>query len=215
MLDRKLKLRVLDELAWEPSLDDTDVVVVARDGSVTLTGFVRSYAERCATETVANRVIGIKAITNKIQVHATQMPSINDDVIIRQATDTLAWDVRINNQKITICVINGWLTLRGEVDWHFQKCLAMQDICRLFGVVGVSNEIVVRPKVAMLDVDDGLKAAFSRNGSFDAENIVVTRDDSDIMLTGLVPSYLGRTLAAETAWLSPGVTQVHELLTIG
>jgi osmotically-inducible protein OsmY len=215
MLDRDLKQRVLDELAWEPSLDESDVGVVARDGGVSLTGFVRSYAERCAAAAVTSRVIGIKMITNEIRVHPVHTSPISDNIIACQAADILAWDVRIGGQNLTVSVTGGWLTLQGEVDWHFQKCIAKHDICRVIGVVGVSNQIVVKPKTAMLNGGDTLKAAFARNRQFDAENIVATTDGSAITLTGLVRTYLSRAFAAQTAWSWPGVTQVHEMLTIG
>ena len=55
----QLQLAVLAELGWEPSVRAANIGVVARDGVVTLTGKVESYAEKYAAETAARRVKGV------------------------------------------------------------------------------------------------------------------------------------------------------------
>ena len=113
-----------------------------------------------------------------------------------------------------IRIEKGWVTLGGDVDWHFQKDAAEADICNLQGVMGVSNDIEIKPKVGACDVANKIKAAFRRNAEFEAENIVVTSDGGTVTLTGQVGSYYERTLAADTAWSAPGITEVHDLMTI-
>src|SRR5687767_3025664 len=43
-----LQHAVLEELKWEPSVNEADIGVIAKDGIVTLTGAVDSYAEKAA-----------------------------------------------------------------------------------------------------------------------------------------------------------------------
>jgi len=44
--DTQLQHDVLAELEWEPSIDASQIGVTAKDGVVTLTGSVASYADK-------------------------------------------------------------------------------------------------------------------------------------------------------------------------
>ena len=59
----------------------------------------------------------------------------DDDVIAAAAVDRLAWDVSVPSDAVKISVEKGWVTLTGEVLWHYQKQAAEQDIRRLYGVI--------------------------------------------------------------------------------
>jgi osmotically-inducible protein OsmY len=213
MMDQALKQRVLDELAWQPEIDEAHIGVTVRGGVVTLTGHVGSYAEKCVAERAAGRVTGVRGIAEELEISYASGTGQDDD-IARQALDVISWDIEVPKDRVKIKIEKGWVTLRGDVDWRFQKQAAEADLRNLFGVMGVSNAIEVRPKVQVCDVERQIKSAFRRNAEFEAENIVVTADGRAVTLTGQVSSYYERTLAAETAWSAPGVTQVHELLTV-
>ena len=60
MTDQSTKQTVLDELSWEPSINAAHIGVTARDGVVTMTGHVASYAEKYAAERAAERVSASK-----------------------------------------------------------------------------------------------------------------------------------------------------------
>ncbi len=213
MNDQALKQRVLDELAWQPGFDEAHIGVTVRGGVVTLTGYVGSYAEKCLAERAAGRVTGVRAIAEELEIRYASGIGQDDD-IARQAIDVISWNLAVPRDRVKIKIEKGWVTLRGDVDWRFQQQAAEADIRNLFGVMGVSNAIEIRPKVQVCDIERQIKSAFHRNGEFVAENIVVTADGRTVTLTGQVSNYYERTLAAETAWSAPGVTQVHELLTI-
>ena len=212
-MDQALKQRVLDELAWQPGVDEAHIGVTVRGGVVTLTGHVGSYAEKCVAERAAGRVTGVRGIAEELEISYASGTGQDDD-IARQATNVISWDIEVPKDRVKIKIEKGWVTLRGDVDWRFQKQAAEADLRNLFGVMGVSNAIQVIPKVRVCDVERQIKSAFRRNAEFEAENIVVTADGRTVTLTGQVSSYYERTLAAETAWSAPGVTQVHELLTV-
>jgi osmotically-inducible protein OsmY len=55
------------ELHWEPSVNAAEVGVSAKDGVITLTGFVESYAEKLAARDTASRVFGVKAIADSLR----------------------------------------------------------------------------------------------------------------------------------------------------
>jgi osmotically-inducible protein OsmY len=79
---------------------------------------------------------------------------------------------------------------------------------------GVSNQITIKPSLQASDVRKKIKAAFERNAEFEAKNIAVSIDGGEVTLSGKVDSYYERTLAENTAWSAPGVTQVNDLITI-
>jgi osmotically-inducible protein OsmY len=214
MIERALKQKVLDELAWQPGLDAVHIGVTVRGGVVTLTGRIGSYAEKCAAERAAGRVTGVKAIAAELEIRYLSYVDHGDEVIARRAVDIISWDLSVPNDRVRIKIENGWVTLAGDVEWHFQKQAAEADIRNLQGVMGVSNTIELKPKVQVCDVENQIRAAFRRNAEFDAENIVITADGRMVTLTGPVGSYYERTLAAEIAWSAPGVTQVNDLLTV-
>ncbi len=105
-------------------------------------------------------------------------------------------------------VEKGWVTLTGEVDWHYQKDVAAQDVHRLLGVTGVSNRITIKPKVNVSNLSDDIMHALHRSWFFDPETISVSAEDGVVTLTGTVPSPHDRQVAAATAWAAPGVTDV-------
>jgi osmotically-inducible protein OsmY len=214
MIDQALKQKMLDELAWQPGFNEAHIGVAVRGGVVTLTGHVESYAEKCAVERAASRVIGVRALAEELQIRYASGIHQCDEDITTQALDVISWDLSVPKDRIKIMIEKGWVTLKGDVDWRFQKQAAEADISNLLGVMGISNAVEVKPKDQASDVEKQIKAAFRRNAEFEAENIVVTTDGRTVTLTGQVGSYYGRTLAAETAWSAPGVTQVHELLTV-
>ena len=214
MIDQALKQKVLDELAWQPGFDESDISVTARGGFVTLTGHVKSYAEKYAAELATGSVTGVRAIADKMEVRYLSDADHGDAELARRAFDVISWDLSVPKNRVKVKIEKGWVTLEGDVEWRFQKQAAEADIRNLPGVMGVSNAIEVKPKVQVSNVEKQIKAAFRRNAEFEAENIVVTADGRTVTLTGQVGSYHERTLAADTAWSAPGVTQVHDLLTV-
>jgi len=215
MTDQELKQSVLDELAWDPSVSEAHIGVTTHGGVVTLSGHVASYAEKCAAEHAVGRVSGVKAIAEQLEIRYLYGVGHSDEDIAKQALNVLNWDLSVPKDKVKVRIEKGWITLSGEVHWYYQKAAAEKDVRKLFGVMGVSNLITIEPTVRASDVQKKIKAAFGRNAEFEAEHVVVSIEGSQITLSGKVDSYYERTLAENTAWSSPGVTAVHDLITIG
>jgi len=213
MSDQSLQQSVIDELEWEPSVNAAHIGVTANNGVVTLAGDVGSYSEKWAAERAAGRVAGVKAVVEQLSVrYPFETP--DDDDIAASATQALSWDMEVPEDKVSIKVEKGWITLSGNVDWYFQSSAAEADVRKLRGVVGVTNDIHIKPRVQALDVKNKIKAAFARSSQFDGNNISVAADGGKVTLTGNVDSWYERTLAEDTAWSAPGVTQVEDRLTV-
>ena len=214
MTDQSLKQSVLDELNWEPSVKAAHIGVTARNGVVTLTGHVESYAEKWAAERSAERVTGVKAVAEELEVRYPPTLGHGDELLARRAIELLSWDVFVPKDKVKVKIEKGWVTLTGTVDYYFQKHNAESGIRKLHGVMGVSNEITIKPSVETSNVRGNIKSALSRYAQLEADRISVAADGGHVTLTGHVDSFHERNLAATTAWSAPGVTHVENLLTV-
>jgi len=212
--DSHLQKAVLAELAWEPSVKHAHIGATANAGVVTLTGHVESYAQKHAAETAAGRVKGVKAVAEEIEVRLPFDRTRDDGDIAAAILERLDWDVSIPRHSIKVRVENGWVTLTGEVGWHYQSDAGEQDVRGLHGVIGISNQTTIRPAVSTATITDDIKHALHRSWFFDADGIRVTSDHGKVHLTGTVNSPHDRALAAKTAWSAPGATSVENDITV-
>lgn len=202
------------ELSWEPNVVAAHVGVTASDGVVTLTGHVESYAQKDAAEAATRRAKGVKAVAEEIEVKLPFDVQRGNTEIAGAAIERLAWDVSIPRDSLKVKVEKGWITLTGQVDWSYQKDAAEQDIRRLFGVVGVSNQATIKPRVNASNISDNIMHALHRSWYFDPKTVNVSADGGRIRLTGSVHSPHDRQVAVATAWAAPGATCVENDIVI-
>lgn len=212
--DNELQKAVIDELSWEPSVTSAHIGVTANDGVVTLTGHVESFVERHAAEMAAHKVKGVKAVSQKIEVRLPFDTKRGDEEIAAAIIERLAWDVAVPRDAVLVNVENGWVTLTGTVDWHYQKESAEQDVRRLIGVTGVSNQIEIKPKSGTDNAVNDIMQALNRTRVLDPRSISVSIQDGKVHLTGSVDSWHARQVASETAWAEPSTTSVENDLSI-
>ena len=211
--DRQLQEAVLSQLMWEPSIDPAHIGVSAKDGVVSLTGYVETYLQKHAAEKAAERVRGVKAVAQELTVHLPLSATRNDEDIAHAAVERLAWEVSLPKDAITVEVERGWVTLSGEVEWQYQKESAERQIRSLAGVVAVTNETTIKPRADAADISANIDVALHR-GWFDPTRITVTTKGSAVTLSGYVDSPEDRRTVGATAWGSPGVSSVENDLLI-
>jgi osmotically-inducible protein OsmY len=212
--DTHLQLSVLAELEWEPSVTAAHIGVAADAGVVTLTGRVESYAQKHAAEAAARRVKGVLAVAEELEVQVPFERKRGDKEIAAAIVDRLAWDVSVPRDAVRVRVEKGWVTLAGEVDWQYQREAAEQDVRRLHGVVGVSNQVSLKPRVSTANISNDISCALHRSYFPDPDAITVTSEGGRVRLTGNVHSWHARQVAAETAWGAPGAIDVENLLAV-
>jgi osmotically-inducible protein OsmY len=208
-IDSQLQQAVLAELAWEPSIDAAHIGVSAHDGVMTLSGHVQNFSQKLAAERAAARVKGVKAVAEEIEVKLPFDIERSDEDIAAAALERLAWDSSIPRDAVKVYVEKGWVTLNGDVDWHYQKEAAAQNIRVLHGVVGVSNQLGIKPTIDASNVSDEITRALHRSWYYDPNSIKVTAERGEIRLMGNVTSWNARSLAGATAWSAPGATAVE------
>ena len=168
--DVQLKKDVMEELRWEPTVTSSDINVAAHDGVVTLSGTVPHYAEKLAAERATQRVEGVKAIAEEMEVHPTGAYDRKDSDIAEAVVNSLRWHVWVPSH-VQATVENGWVTLTGCVTWEFERNSAEDAVSYLTGVKGVSNNITLKPSAQPTAVKDAIEKALKRNAEIDAENI--------------------------------------------
>lgn len=206
--DHALRQDVIDELAWEPSVNDTAIGVEVVDGVVTLTGHLGSFAEKKAAERAVQRVAGVRAIAEEIDVKLPISSKRTDADIARTAVTALEWNASIPAGKVHLKVEDGWITLTGEVEHAYQRAAAEQAVRGLMGLIGVSNQITLAPALQPKDVKVRIEAALQRRAHMDTQSINVTVNGDQIVLSGNVHSFGERVAALEAAHDAPGVTRV-------
>jgi osmotically-inducible protein OsmY len=214
MTDKDLKQHVQSALDWEPSVDASDIGVAVDESVVTLRGNVASYAEKMAAERVALRVYGVRAVANDLTVHLGGSFARTDTEIAQAAVAAMKWNTVVPDNRVTVTVADGWVTLKGTLDWQYQRDAAVRTVRDLTGVKGVVNDIAVQPRVKTADVRDKIEAAFKRSAEIDARRVHVTALDGKVILSGNVHSWAERQEAERAAWAAPGVTQVDDRLAI-
>jgi osmotically-inducible protein OsmY len=215
MNDHQLRQDVLDELNFEPSVNAAHIGVGAHAGIVTLTGFVSTYGEKLAAERAVQRIKGVKAIAEEIEVRLPSDKKVADDQVAERAVSILKWRVGVPAERIGIKVEKGFVTLTGDVDFSFQRLEAGDAIHDLTGVAGVANLIRVNSAVAAFEVKEQIRQALDRSAELDASRITVQTDGGKVILGGKVHAWFERGIAERTAWSAPGVSDVQDHIQIG
>lgn len=214
MTDRNLQEHVQNALDWEPSVDASDIGVSVENGVVTLRGDVKTYSERATAERVALGVYGTKAVANDLNVRLGGGQERTDTDIAQAVVSALKWNTMVPDEKITASVNNGWVTLKGQVDWEYQRAAAANTIRDLTGVRGVANTISVKPRASAMDVQAKIEAALKRSAEVDARRINVAVADGAVTLSGNVHSWFERNEAHRAAWAAPGVKTVEDRIIV-
>ena len=212
--DEEIRSEVIEELKWDPRVQSNEIGVAVKDEIVTLTGWVNSYLKKVAAEEAALRVPSVKAVANDIEVRLPAFPERTDADIAAAVLNALRWGAVIPIDKINVTVSQGWVTLKGEVDYYFQKIDAERAARRIAGVKGVTNLITIKPHPLPSDLKQSIEKALIRNAQTDAKNITVEVQGSKVILRGTVRSYAEKQAAEETAWSASGVTEVDNRIVV-
>lgn len=206
--------QVQEELNWEPSVHADKITVAVNGDVVTLTGTVRSYAEKVAAERAVKRVRGVRGLVNDLDVKLLTTHQRSDTDIAEAAVGALRWNSMVPPDLVRVHLADGWLRLEGLVEWQYQRAAAEEAVRHLAGVVGVSNLITVRPQARSTEIKSRIEAALHRRADLDAAKVDVQTRDHTVILRGKVHSWHDRELVEAAAWAAPGVIAVEDEIKI-
>lgn len=202
---------VLRQLDWDPEVEASAIGVTAKNGVITLTGFVDTYAGKLAAERAAKRVHGVKAVANDIEVRL-KVERTDADIAADAARGLTLRDTVPD--KIQAVVHDGHITLTGRVRWLYQKRAAEHAVKYIRGARGVFNHIKVVPDAVLPDVRTRIVRALHRNADIDARHIDVAVSHGTVTLTGTVGSWLQRQAAEQAAANASGIDAVDNRIVV-
>jgi osmotically-inducible protein OsmY len=208
--DEQLQRDVLAELKWDARVLPNEIGVSVKHDVVTLTGHVDSFYKKWAAEEAARRVRGVAAVANDLEIKLPSSSERTDEDIAAAAVQALEADTLLGSKNLQVTVSNGWVTVRGEVEWNFQKEDAARLLHRLRGVKGVTNLITIEARPTPDEIKGHIERALVRTAELDAQRISVQVQGSKAILKGKVRSWAERDQAERTAWVAPGITQVED-----
>ena len=147
----ELRTEVERELAWEPKLDERHISVGVKDGAVTIRGHVPTYMQKLSAVRAAERVYGVRAVTDELEIRLEGSHVRDDSDIAEAVAHVLAWNASVPTD-VKAEVADGTVTLKGSTDWEFQHDEAERSVRAVIGVRGVRNliELKARPEVAQV-----------------------------------------------------------------
>ena len=212
--DTEIKDDVINETRWDPQISDPDAIGVAvSDGAVTLTGGVPSYSEKLASTRASERVYGVKAVANNLNVKLSGAQRDDSDVA-RAIAHVIEWNTRIPEGRVHARVESGWITLEGEVDFEFQRHEVERMVRNVRGVVGVTDLVTVAPPTSASDIQIQIEETFRRVAEVDARHVQVQVSNHTAKLFGHVHSMREANAARAAAAAAPGVARVESHLVV-
>jgi osmotically-inducible protein OsmY len=207
---------ILEELAFQPSINAAHIGVAVDKDVVTLSGHVNSFVEKKAAIDATKRVKGVRAVADEIEVRYAYEKKTADDEIAKRIVNILAWDVEVPKNAVQAVVRDGWVSLSGKVEWNYQRRAAENAVHKLSGIRGITNEIVIEPRIHPEDVKKKIEAALKRHAEVEAGRIgVIVEEKGRVILEGKVDNWDERFAVENAAWSAPGVTSVVDHLKIG
>jgi osmotically-inducible protein OsmY len=212
--DGEIRDDVIDELQWDPQITDPDAIGVAvQDGAVTLTGSVPTYAEKLYAARATERVYGVKAVANELEVKLAGAPR-DDSQIATAIAHVLENNVQVPEGKVHARVQNGWVTLDGEVEYDYQRREVERMVRQVRGVAGVTDAIKVSPQASPEQVREVIEDTFEREAEIDARRIGIEVSDHTARLYGQVHSVREASAARAAAAAAPGIAAVESHLVV-
>ena len=219
--DLKLKRDILDELAWEPSIDAAEVGVLVHEGVVTLVGHVASHSQKYSAEEAVKRVLGVRAVANDLEVRLTKHEQPDDGELATAAMHVLQWDSTVPADAIQVIVRDGWITLEGRTPQRHQREAAERAVRNLHGARGVTNNLLVAPpewlpvqRRSAEEIKTAIENAIRRQATLQASQVAVEVDGREVILTGDVHSHAERDEVERLAWRAQGVVHVENCISI-
>jgi len=212
--DEDLRRHVAAELSWDPQVGSEAIEVSAASGMVILRGIVPSLRLKRAAARAAARVRGVTHIADELQVQIPDKDRRDDEDLRGDVLETLMLDVSVPT-TVDAQAHDGFVTLTGTAQWHYQREAAELRTANVPGVAGVDNVISLTQVPNAREARDAIHAAFRRDAALAADGLSVeTSSDGLVILSGTVNSWTAHDHAVAASWSAAGVTQVDDRIRV-
>ena len=212
--DIKLESDVLKAMTWEPLLRMEKIRVMAKNGVITLTGKVESFIKKTEAESVAKKRRGVVAVVNDIEIQLDSQATKQDHDIAADLREAFRANWDISDDKITISVENGWITMTGDLEWSYQKDAAQAATRKIKGVTGLTNAITISSVKSDRIEKMEIEKALVLSSAIDDREIHVTVTGNIVSLGGVVSTLYEKEQAGRIAQNTPGVLRVENGLAV-
>ena len=137
--DDEIAKRIAHVLEWSLSIPDHNIVAEVSEGHVTLTGDVDWQHQRAKAAYLIAEVRGVVDVTNNIKI----LPRATDADVKHAIVSALHRHATIEASKIDVAIVDGKVTLSGDVDGAFEKDLIEDAVWSAPGVMEVFNHLRV------------------------------------------------------------------------
>jgi osmotically-inducible protein OsmY len=199
----------MEELKWDASLNHEAIGVSVKDGIVTLSGTIPTYVQKSGAEKATLRVAGVTAVVEHLVVKPTTGYSRGDADIAHAVVHVFKWNTLVPD-TVHAVVNDGIVTLKGEVQWNFQREAAEKAARPLLGVRGIKNLITLKSVETYNNIKERIRHAIQRARNPSIGDIRVDVEGSTVTLKGKVRTFAEREAAENAAWSAPGVLKVKD-----
>jgi osmotically-inducible protein OsmY len=207
--DKTMRESIERELEWDAQVDPSHIAITANNGAIVLSGHVPTWAQKAATLKATERLYGVRAVADNLEVKLSNSDRRNDGDIAEDLTRHLRSHTAIPD-GVRAEVSDGHVTLRGQVSWPYQRTEAARTVRYLRGVKGVEDLITVKPpQPEAADISHRIGEAIERMAHLDARSVWATTSNSTVKLHGHVHSFSEKHTAGLVAASAPGVTKVE------
>lgn len=214
MKDDDLRCHVAAELSWDPQVGSDAIEVSAASGLITLRGTVASLRLKRAGSRAAARVRGVTRVANELRVQIPDKDRRDDEDLRGDVLEALMLDVSVP-MTIDAQARNGFVTLAGAAQWHYQREAAEFRTANVPGVAGIDNTITLTQTPDAREARDAIRAAFRRDAALERDGLSVqASSDGMVILSGTVSSWAAHDHVVTAAWSAPGVTRVDDRIRV-
>ena len=211
---RDVREAVEAELAVDPRVDATNIIVRNVQGEVALNGTVPSYPQFLAAAAAARRVAGVTSVHNHLEVVLPAGNYRDDAVLTTAANNALTQNVTVP-AGIEATARDGNLELIGAVRYGSERVAAERAVAELTGVRNIKDYIDIIPDVDPTDVLVLVQGVLDRYAVVDDDsNVAVTTNGTTVSLSGNVRNWAEHDAVVDAAWMAAGIDDVRDELSV-
>ena len=177
-------------------------------GTVTLSGYVSSEADRKFVETVASDQYGVANVVNKLQIRDAQSLPSNYE-LARRVKDALVAIPGIHGYSVQITARGSLVELTGEAETQEKKRQIEEAAARVNGVSSVDNKIMVAASPPDSELVERVRRALAANPEVNLNTVEIAAREGVVTFKGEIANHREGDRILSTAVMVPGVKDIR------